>query len=217
MNGTNIQIKTNMPIGVDSDYEVILNKLITEQRAVLLVCRAQFDELAEMIKFDKDFTDVRYSVINGDTLQYEVTYKTYRNCRFYFRFDVEHQCVELDVRNDRTNKEFAGPIDDAVCIKYFELSGHEDGDETFKARAERLIKIAKERVDEEVERDNKRSKGYLTAEEFTDKVQDLMHPDKDSYLFVDPISCEQANKWFYDKLVEKIKAHPKLWKWFFTV
>lgn len=206
-----------MPVGVDSDYEVILNKLITEQRAVLFVCRAQFDELAEMIKFDKDFTDVRYSVVNGDTLQYEVIYKTYRNYRFYFRFDVEHQCVELDVRNDRTNKEFAGSIDDAVCIKYFELSGHEDCNETFKSRAERLIKIAKERVDEEVELDNKRSKGYLTAEEFTEKVQDLVHPDKNSYLFVDPISCEQANKWFYDKLVEKIKAHPKIWKWFFTV
>ena len=206
-----------MSVGVDSDYEVILNKLITEQRAVLLVCRAQFDELAEMIKFDKDFTDVRYSVINDDTLQYEVTYKLYRNYRFYFRFDVEHQCVELDVRNDRTNKEFAGPIDDTLCIKYFEFSGHESKDETFKARAERLIKIAKERVDEEVERDNKRNKGYMTAEEFTDKVQDLMHPDKDSYLFVYPISCEQANKWFYDKLVEKIKAHPKIWKWFFTV
>lgn len=206
-----------MPVGVDSDYEVILNKLITERRAVLFVCRAQFDELAEMIKFDKDFTDVRYSVVNGDTLQYEVTYKTYRNYRFYFRFNVEYQCVELDVRNDRTNKEFAGPIDDTLCIKYFELSGHEDCNETFKSRAERLIKIAKERVDEEVERDNKRSKGYLTAEEFTAQVQDLMHPDKNSYLFVDPISGAQANKWFYDKLVEKIKAHPKIWKWFFTV
>jgi hypothetical protein len=206
-----------MSVGVDSDYEKILNKLITEQRAVLLVCLAQFDELAEMIKFDKDFTDVRYSVINDDTLQYEATYKLYRNYRFYFRFDIEHQCVELDVRNDRTNKEFAGPTDDALCIKYFNLSDLDGNDETFKARAERLIKIAKERVDEEVERDNKRSKGYLTAEEFTDKVQDLMHPDKDSYLFVDPISGEQANKWFYDKLVEKIKAHPKIWKWFFTV
>lgn len=206
-----------MPVGVDSDYELILNKLITEQRAVLFVCRAQFDELAEMIKFDKDFTDVRYSVVNGDTLQYEVTYKLYRNYRFYFRFDIEHQCVELDVRNDRTKKEFAGPIDDALCIKYFNLSDYDDKDETFKSRAERLIKIAKERVDEEVERDNKRNKGYLTAEEFTEQVQDLMHPDKDSYLFVDPISCEQANMWFYNKLVEKIKAHPKIWKWFFTV
>ena len=206
-----------MSVGVDSDYEVILNKLITEQRAVLLVCRDQFDELAEMIKFDKDFTDVRYSVINDDTLQYEATYKLYRNYRFYFRFDVEHQCVELDVRNDRTNKEFAGLTDDALCIKYFNLSDLDGNDETFKARAERLIKIAKERVDEEVERDDKRSKGYLTAEEFTEQVQDLMHPDKDSYLFVDPISGEQANKWFYDKLVEKIKAHPKIWKWFFTV
>ena len=206
-----------MSVGVDSDYEHILNKLITEQRAVLLACLAQFDELAEMIKFDKDFTDVRYSVINDDTLQYEATYKLYRNYRFYFRFDVEHQCVELDVRNDRTNKEFAGSADDALCIKYFNLSDLDGNDETFKARAERLIKIAKERVDEEVERDNKRNKGYMTAEEFTDQVQDLMHPDKDSYLFVDPISGEQANKWFYDKLVEKIKAHPKIWKWFFTV
>lgn len=205
-----------MSVGVDSDYELILNKLITEQRAVLLVCRAQFDELAEMIKFDKNFTDVRYSVVNGDTLQYEVTYKLYRNYRFYFRFDIEHQCVELDVRNDRTKKEFAGPIDDALCIKYFNLSDYDDKDETFKSRAERLIKIAKERVDEEVERDNKRNKGYLTAEEFTNKVQDLMHPS-DDYLFVDPISGEQANMWFYNKLVEKIKAHPKIWKWFFTV
>lgn len=54
MNGTNIQTETNMSVGVDSDYELILNKLITEQRAVLLACLAQFDELAEMIKFDKD-------------------------------------------------------------------------------------------------------------------------------------------------------------------
>lgn len=206
-----------MSIGVDSDYEVILNKLVTEQRAALLVCRAQFDELVEMIKFDKDFTDVRYSVVNGDTLQYEVTYKLYRNYRFYFRFAVKQRCVELDVRYDRTKKDFAEPIKDALCIKYYELSDCDEGCETFKARAERLIKIAKERVDEEVERDNKRNKGYMTAEEFTEQVQDLMHPDMYSYLFVDPISSEQANKWFYDKLVEKIKAHPKIWKWFFTV
>ena len=205
-----------MSVGVDSDYELIINKLITERRASLFVCRTQFDELAEMIKFDKDFTDVRYSVVNGDTLQYEVTYKLYRNYRFYFRFDVQYQRVELDVRADRTNKDFADSPGNALCIKYFDLTG-QDGNETFKSRAERLIKIAKERVDEEVERDAKRSKGYLTAEEFTNKVQDLMHPDKNSYLFVDPISGEQANKWFYDKLVEKIKAHPKIWKWFFTV
>lgn len=206
-----------MSVGVDSDYEVILNKLVTEQRAALLVCRAQFDELVEMIKFDKDFTDVRYSVVNGDTLQYEVTYKLYRNYRFYFRFDVKQRCVELDVRYDRTKKDFAEPIKDTLCISIYELSDCDEGCETFKARAERLIKIAKERVDEEVERDNKRNKGYMTAEEFTEQVQDLMHPDKYSYLFVDPISSEQANKWFYDKLVEKIKAHPKIWKWFFTV
>ena len=206
-----------MSVGVDSDYEVILNKLVTEQRAALLVCRAQFDELVEMIKFDKDFTDVKYSVVNGDTLQYEVTYKTYRNYRFYFRFAVKQRCVELDVRYDRTKKDFAEPIKDTLCISIYELSDCDEGCETFKARAERLIKIAKERVDEEVERDNKRNKGYMTAEEFTEQVQDLMHPDKYSYLFVDPISSEQANKWFYDKLVEKIKAHPKIWKWFFTV
>ena len=36
-----------MSVGVDSDYEVILNKLITEQCAVLLACLAQFDELAD--------------------------------------------------------------------------------------------------------------------------------------------------------------------------
>ena len=36
-----------MSVGVDSDYELILNKLITEQRAVLTTCRAQFDELAD--------------------------------------------------------------------------------------------------------------------------------------------------------------------------
>ena len=206
-----------MSVGIDSDYAVILNKFIAEQRAVLLVCCAQFDELAEMIKYDKDFTDVRYSVIKGDTLQYEVTYKTYRNYRFYFRFDVQQQCIELDVRADRTNKDFANQSENALCIKYFELSNRDEGCETFKSRAERLIEIAKERVDEEVERDNKRSKGYLTVEEFTEKVQDLMHPDKNSYLFVDPITGEQANKWFYDKLVEKIKAHPKIWKLFFTV
>ena len=82
-----------MSVGVDSDYELIINKLITERRASLSVCRDQFDELAELIKFDKDFTDVRYSVVNGDTLQYEVTYKLYRNYRFYFRFDVQYQRV----------------------------------------------------------------------------------------------------------------------------
>ena len=206
-----------MPVGVDSDYDLILNKLITEQRATLFVCRVQFDELADMIKYDTDFTDVRYSVVKDNILQYEATYKTYRNYRFYFRFDVQYQTIVLDVREDRTKKEFDCSPDDALCIKYFTLNDLDSGSETFKTRAERLIKIAKERVDEEVEIDNKRNKGYLTAEEFTEKVQDLMHPDKDSYLFVDPISCEQANMWFYNKLVEKIKAHPKIWKWFFTV
>lgn len=205
-----------MSVGVDSDYELIFNKLITELRAVLCVRRTQFDELAEMIKYDKDFTDIRYSV-KDNVLQYEATYKLYRNYRFYFRFDVERQCVKLEVREDKTKKEFTGPIDDTWCIKYFELSNHDNGTETFKTRAERLINIAKERVDEQVEIDNKRSKGYLTAEEFTEKVQDLVHPDKNSYLFVDPISCDQTNKLFYDKLVEKIEAHPKIWKWFFTV
>lgn len=43
-----------MSIGVDSDYEVILNKLVTEQRAALLVCRAQFVKNAMTVKEKKD-------------------------------------------------------------------------------------------------------------------------------------------------------------------
>lgn len=207
-----------MSIGVNSDYEHIVNKLIDEQRTTLCKCHSHFNKLAEMIKYDKDFTDVKYSVIGGDTLQYEAMYKTYRNYRFYFRFNVQHQRIELDVRFDKTKKDFAEPTDDKLfCINYSVLFGHEDCSEIFESRTERFIMFAKDRVNAHVEADNERSKGYLTAAEFTEKVQDLMHPDKNSYLFVDPISGEQANMWFYNKLVEKIKAHPKIWKWFFTV
>lgn len=183
-----------MSIGVDSDYEHIVNKIIDKQRTALCKCHDHFNKLAEMIKYDKDFTNVIYSVIGGDTLQYEVMYKTYRNYRFYFRFNIQYQLVELDVRLDKTKKDFAEPTDDKLfCVNYSVLSGPEDFDETFESRAVRLIMFAKDRVNAYVEADNERSKGYLTAAEFTEKVQDLMHPDKNSYVSVDPISGEQAN------------------------
>ena len=44
-----------------------------------------------------------------------------------------------------------------------------------------------------------RQKDYLTDHEFRVKMQELLHPDDGSYLFVDPISCDQANLWFYEE------------------
>ena len=82
---------------------------------------------------------------------------------------------------------------------------------------QRKIKFIKESIEDHHDFIVKQKVEHaMTAETFTNKVQDLMHPS-DDYLFVDPISGEQANMWFYNKLVEKIKAHPLLWKWFFTV
>ena len=62
-----------------------------------------------------------------------------------------------------------------------------------------------------------RQKNYLTDHEFRVKMQELMHPDDGSYLFVDPISCDQANLWFYERFKQKIESHPHIWKWFFEL
>lgn len=43
-----------MLVGVNSDYERIVNKLIDEQRTALCECHNHFNKLAEMIKYDKD-------------------------------------------------------------------------------------------------------------------------------------------------------------------
>jgi hypothetical protein len=134
---------------------------------------------------------------------------------------TEHKSVQIRVVADKEAKGYiektsAEIVDHASedVIKYLYI---DDEYESIDATIKRKIKFIKDAIEDHHAFIVKQNVEHaMTAETFANKVQDLMHPS-DDYLFVDPISGEQANMWFYNKLVEKIKAHPLLWKWFFTV
>lgn len=54
----------------------------------------------------------------------------------------------------------------------------------------------------------------MTPEVFTAKVQDLLDGNT-PYVFTDSLSKEQAIWQYYNKLSEKAKRHPRIWKMFF--
>ena len=203
---------------LENDYEKLMKKVMAYYKSTVDFRHNQFQTFIDMAKRDMEFTCFKY-ITRGDLLGYQITYKDYADYCLVVWFSPALKSVNLHVVADPDNNCFAGkdPTNGDNVIKYFDLAWLGEG-ETVESRCERILKLAKEEIEDMRELAIKMKVDHcMTAEQFTEKVQDLMHPDNDSYLFVDPISSEQANKWFYDTLVEKIKAHPKIWKWFFTV
>ena len=200
------------------------NKVLRETMAVteleMTKCYDMLDAFITSISCDFDFNGIA-NVKTNNAVGYIFSYKDYSDYRIIALLYTECKNVQIRVVVDKEEKGYiekttAEIIDHASenVIKYLYL---DDNYDSFDAVIKRKIKFIKEEIEDHHDFIVKQKVEHaMTAETFTNKVQDLMHPS-DDYLFVDPISGEQANMWFYNKLVEKIKAHPLLWKWFFTV
>lgn len=169
---------------------------------------------------DFDFKGIE-NVKTNNAVGYIFSYKDYSDFRVIVLLYTEYKNVQIRVVADKeakgyiekTSAEIVNHASEDV-IKYLYFDDNYDSIDTVIKRKIKFIKDAIEDHHDFIVK--QKVEHAMTAETFANKVQDLMHPS-DDYLFVDPISGEQANMWFYNKLVEKIKAHPLLWKWFFTV
>ena len=208
---------SGLDLTLENDYEELMKKVMADYKSTVDFRHSQFQTFIDMCKRDMDFTCFKY-ITRGSLIGYQISYKDYADYCLVVWFSPAQQSVKLHVVADPDNKCFVGkdPTNGDNIIKYLDIAYLCEGD-TVESRCKRIIEIAKEEIEDMRELAIKMKVDHcMTAEQFTEKVQDLMHPS-DDYLFVDPISCDQANKWFYDKLVEKIEAHPRIWKWFFTV
>lgn len=185
---------------------------VTEQRY------DQYNKLYEMFKQDSNFNILdAYRAENYDSIGCIFSYKDFTDYRCVLIFEPTIDTIQLYIIvkiDEHSDFDYNKPAFNGRLLKYIYLNDfYKDGD--IKAKYEYATKFIDDVI---VENYNLKTgkKDYLTAAEFAEKVQELMHPG-DSYLFEDPISCEQENFWFYNKLVEKIKKHPLLWKWFFSI
>lgn len=199
------------------------NKVLRETMAItelkMTKCYDMLDAFITSISCDFDFKCIE-NVKTKDAVGYIFSYKDYSDFRVIVLLYTESKNVQIRVVADKEAKGYIEKTSDEIIkrasedvIKYLYLEDKND----ILDDIQRKIKFIKDSIEDHHDFIVKQKVEHvMTAETFTNKVQDLMHPS-DDYLFVDPISGEQANMWFYNKLVEKIKAHPLLWKWFFTV
>lgn len=200
------------------------NEVLRETMAIteleLTKCYDMLNAFITSVSCDFDFKGIE-NIKTNNAVGYIFSYKDYSDFRVIVLLYTEHKNVQIRVVADKEAKGYIEKsIDEIVShasedvIKYLYL---DDEYESIDAAIKRKIKFIKDAIEDHHDFIVKQNVEHaMTAETFANKIQDLMHPG-DDYLFVDPISGEQANMWFYNKLVEKIKAHPLLWKWFFTV
>lgn len=209
-----------MPLksSVDEDYEAIKEHIIADYRNLINIRYSQFNTFIDIAKQDEDFKNFTY-IVRGNLLGYVFSYKNYLDYRVVVWYCPVDKTVSLNVVADEDGKGFADkdPSNGNGIIKYFDVTYLCEGD-TIESHSAQIIKHVKETINahratiiaQEVDHS-------LTAEQFTDKIKDLMHPDKNSYLYADPISVDQENMLFYKELVAKINKHPTIWRMFFTI
>lgn len=200
------------------------NEVLRETMAIteleLTKCYDMLNAFITSVSCDFDFRGIE-NIKTNNAVGYIFSYKDYSDFRVIVLLYTEHKNVQIRVVADKEAKGYIEKSTDEIVshasedvIKYLYI---DDEYEQIDATIKRKIKFIKDAIEDHHDFIVKQNVEHaMTAETFANKVQDLMHPS-DDYLFVDPISGEQANMWFYNKLVEKIKAHPLLWKWFFTV
>ena len=177
-----------------------------------------FNEFFATVKQDSDFKVVEtFPEAKSCYVGFLFTYKDFEDyiCEVIYNPGQANVRLCIIAKKDGMDFNYFAPTLNGDILKYYWINEFREG-QTQETRIKEAITFTKETIEEDHKIKIRQEHDYLTDQEFRVKVQDLMHPT-DDYLFVDPITCEQANLWFYNKLVEKIKAHPKIWKWFFTV
>lgn len=216
-----------MSLNIDQIQEVTkqsFNEVLRETMAIaelkLTKCYDKLNAFITSVSNDVDFKNIE-NVKTNDAIGYIFSYKDYSDFRVIVLLYTENKNIQIRVVVDKEAKGYIEKSSDEIIkcasedvIQYLYI---DDEYESIDVAIQHKIKFIKDAI--EVHHDfivKQNVEHAMTSETFTNKVQNLMHPS-DDYLFVDPIGGGQVNMWFYNKLVEKIKAHPKIWKWFFTV
>lgn len=217
-----------MSLNIDQIQEVTkqsFNEVLRETMAIaelkLTKCYDKLNAFITSVSNDVDFKNIE-NVKTDDAIGYIFSYKDYSDFRVIVLLYTEHKNIQIRVVVDKEAKGYIEKSSDEIIkcasedvIQYLYLD--DDEYESIDVAIQHKIKFIKCEIEIHHEFIVKQNVEHaMTSETFTNKVQKLMHPS-DDYLFVDPIGGGQVNMWFYNKLVEKIKAHPKIWKWFFTV
>ncbi|MBO7714825.1 MAG: hypothetical protein J6S85_14705 [Methanobrevibacter sp.] len=200
---------------MNTNFDKVVEAAISSVQDRIKFRYSQFNDFLELIKNDSDYNTLEY--IDGNSLMCIFRYKDFNDYRCCLEFCPGQEILRVDVIVKKDDKEFDYNLAwlNGEQIKYIGLDHFYEGEyqEEKFAKAVNFIK-------ESIETHHKamiRQKDYLTDHEFRVKMQELLHPDDGSYLFVDPISCDQANLWFYEEFKKKIENHPHIWKWFFEL
>lgn len=200
---------------MNTNFDKVVEAAISSVQDRIKFRYSQFNDFLELIKNDSDYNTLEY--IDGNSLMCIFRYKDFNDYRCCLEFCPGQEILRVDVIVKKDDKEFDYNLAwlNGEQIKYIGLDHFYEGEyqEEKFAKAVNFIK-------ESIETHHKamiRQKDYLTDHEFRVKMQELLHPDDGSYLFVDPISCDQANLWFYEEFKKKIESHPHIWKWFFEL
>ena len=200
---------------MNTNFDKVVESAINSMQDRIKFRYSQFNEFLELIKNDSDYNTLEY--IDGNSLMCIFRYNDFNNYRCCLEFVPSSEILRVDVIVKKDDKEFDYNTAwlNGEQIKYIGLDDFYEG-EIQEEKFAKAVNFIKEAI-EEHHKSILRQKNYLTDLEFRVKMQDLMHPDDGSYLFVDPITCEQANLWFYEEFKKKIEAHPHIWKWFFEL
>lgn len=200
---------------MNTNFDKVVETAISSMQDRIKFRYSQFNEFLELIKNDSDYNTLEY--VDGNSLMCIFRYKDFNDYRCCLEFCPGREVLRVDVIVKKDDKEFDYNTAwlNGEQIKYIGLDDFCEG-ENQEEKFANAVNFIKEAI-EEHHKAILRQKNYLTDLEFRVKMQDLMHPDDGSYLFVDPITCEQANLWFYEKFKQKIESHPHIWKWFFEL
>ena len=200
---------------MNTNFDKVVETAINSMQDRIKFRYSQFNEFLELIKNDSDYNTLEY--VDGNSLKCIFRYKDFNDYRCCLEFCPGREVLRVDVIVKKDDKEFDYNTAwlNGEQIKYIGLDDFCEG-ENQEEKFANAVNFIKEAI-EEHHKAILRQKNYLTDLEFRVKMQDLMHPDDGSYLFVDPITCEQANLWFYEKFKQKIESHPHIWKWFFEL
>ena len=199
----------------DKNFDNFVESTINAVQDRIKFRYSQFNDFIELIKKDSDYNTLEY--VKDNSLMCIFRYKDFKDYRCSLVFVPSHEVLHVDVIVKKDDKEFDYNLAwlNGDQVKYFGLDYFCEGENQDEKFA-KVINFIKDAI-ETHHKATVRQKDYLTDHEFRVKMQKLMHPDDGSYLFVDPITCEQANLWFYEEFKKRIENHPHLWKWFFQL
>lgn len=202
-------------------YDTLLNDTIEAAKNETNKVYKLYDRLLAKVDTNNDFTmkTIQHGKHNIISL---FTLKDFTNYCMVADFQIDHKQIAIKIVVDESGLGFKeiDPIeaDDKLIIKYYWLyvSECDQPCEKIDKRLDCIFDSIKENIEDHHKRATRIKVDHvLTGDEFTAKVQELFHSVDDGYLFADPLSWDQANYWFYEKIKKRVEEHPRIWKWFF--